>query len=58
MKSTPCVSIIINNYNRFLAEALDSALSQTYPNVEVIVDDDGQITLARLSLAMAISLLL
>jgi glycosyltransferase involved in cell wall biosynthesis len=36
-------SIIINNYNygRFLAEAIDSALSQTYPNTEVIVVDDG-----------------
>ena len=37
------VSIIINNYNygRFLAEAVDSALAQTYPSTEVIVVDDG-----------------
>ena len=37
------VSIIINNYNysQFLNEAIDSALSQTYPNTEVIVVDDG-----------------
>ena len=37
------VSIIINNYNyeRFLAEAIDSALNQTYEHVEVIVVDDG-----------------
>lgn len=37
------VSIIINNYNyeRFLPEAIESALSQTYPNIEVIVVDDG-----------------
>lgn len=37
------VSIIINNYNydRFLAEAIDSALNQTYSNTEVIVVDDG-----------------
>jgi glycosyltransferase involved in cell wall biosynthesis len=37
------VSIIINNYNysQFLREAIDSALSQTYPNTEVIVVDDG-----------------
>jgi glycosyltransferase involved in cell wall biosynthesis len=37
------VSIIINNYNydRFLAQAIDSALSQTYPHTEVIVVDDG-----------------
>ncbi len=43
MKKTPLVSIIINNYNygRFLKEAIDSALSQTYKNVEVIVVDDG-----------------
>lgn len=36
-------SIIINNYNydRFLSEAIDSALSQTYPHTEVIVVDDG-----------------
>lgn len=39
----PLVSIIINNYNysRFLTEAINSALNQTYPHVEVIVVDDG-----------------
>jgi len=37
------VSIIINNYNygRFIAQAIDSALQQDYPSVEVIVVDDG-----------------
>ena len=39
---TLLVSIIINNYNydRFLPEAIDSALAQTYPHTEVIVVDD------------------
>jgi glycosyltransferase involved in cell wall biosynthesis len=39
----PLVSIIINNFNygRFVADAIDSALTQTYGNCEVIVVDDG-----------------
>jgi len=39
----PLVSIIITNYNygRFLSEAVDSALQQTYQPVEVIIVDDG-----------------
>lgn len=43
MRLEPLVSVIINNYNydRFLAQAIDSALNQTYPNLEVIVVDDG-----------------
>jgi glycosyltransferase involved in cell wall biosynthesis len=37
------VSIVINNYNysEFLETCIDSALAQTYENVEVIVVDDG-----------------
>jgi glycosyltransferase involved in cell wall biosynthesis len=37
------VSVIIPNYNyaHFLKETVESALSQTYSNIEVIVVDDG-----------------
>ena len=39
----PLVSIIIPVYNgsNFLREAIFSALAQTYPNIEVIVINDG-----------------
>lgn len=40
---TPLVSILINNYNygNYVGVAIESALNQTYPHVEVIVVDDG-----------------
>ena len=40
---TPKVSIVIPAYNasNYLAEAIDSALAQTYPNVEIVVVNDG-----------------
>ncbi len=43
MTVNPLVSIAINNYNygRFLKQAIDSALNQTYSPIEVVVVDDG-----------------
>jgi glycosyltransferase involved in cell wall biosynthesis len=42
-EENPLVSVIISNYNygRFLESALNSALEQTYQQLEVIVVDDG-----------------
>ncbi len=43
LPETPLVSIIIPCYNaeRYVGEAIESALAQTYPNKEVILIDDG-----------------
>ena len=39
----PQISILIPTYNRagYLAEAIESALDQDYPNLEVIVSDNA-----------------
>lgn len=43
MSHLPLVSVVIPTYNRsaLVSSAVDSALGQTYPSVEVIVVDDG-----------------
>jgi glycosyltransferase involved in cell wall biosynthesis len=46
---TPLVSILVSNYNYgdFVAEAIESALAQTYTNCEIIVVDDGSTDSSR-----------
>lgn len=43
IKNPPLVSILIPTYNRphYFKIALESALAQTYPNIEIIVGDDS-----------------
>ncbi|MBD1830176.1 glycosyltransferase [Microcoleus vaginatus GB1-A2] len=43
LNEQPKVSICIPTYNgeAFIGEALKSALAQTYPNIELIISDDG-----------------
>lgn len=42
-KVFPLVSLLVANYNngRFISETLESALAQTYPNIEIVIVDDG-----------------
>lgn len=43
MNKLPLVSIVIPVYNgsNYVAEAIESALAQTYPNIEILVINDG-----------------
>jgi len=43
MSNSPLVSIIMPAYNaaRTIAEAVDSALAQTHPHIEIVIVDDG-----------------
>ncbi len=43
MTEFPLVSILVANFNngQFIIETLDSAVGQTYPNIEIVIIDDG-----------------
>ncbi len=43
LPAKPLVSILVSNYNyaRYISETIESALNQTYSNIELIICDDG-----------------
>jgi glycosyltransferase involved in cell wall biosynthesis len=47
--ANPLVSVLVNNYNYapFLAQAIDSALAQTYSPIEIVAVDDGSTDQSR-----------
>lgn len=53
MTQRSLASVVVNNFNygRFLRDAIDSALAQTYKPLEVIVVDDGSIDESRAIIA-------
>jgi len=44
-KNPPLISILICNYNyeEYIEESLNSAINQDYPNIEIIIIDDGSV---------------
>lgn len=43
METFPSIAVVVSTYNgsRYIAEQLDSVLAQDYPNVHIVVRDDG-----------------
>jgi len=43
MKNNPLVSVIITNYNygQYISKAIESVIAQTYPNIELVIINDG-----------------